>query len=450
MSVLRRIAGDEDQRRFTLVFVALSVVMLFTFVAIVVDLGNVRQVANNEQNSSDSGVLAAAQDLGSCDGTSGACTATSTAITHAANYAASTLNSSLPQSYTTGCPAGSSCYTAGTASNAPTIVVTSPYAGSNQKIHAQVCQRVVYFFAEVIGQRSSTPCKSATAGANATAGRCGICVLGTAGTTLIDTAGGNLLVKHGDVVVNSTGNPSSNKTGGGTFTAANGTIGGPGVFSGPYSPTPINEAAIPDPLAGLPACIGIAPCPTATGPGDSVNLDNQTPAADFSGGLLKPGVYNNISVSNTGGLNPGIYVITGDFHASNSHALTMNGVMLYFACTGYPTPCTVGSAGGNYQWTGGGATSLSAQTSGPYAGVSIFFDRNNTEAVGVNQLTAGGTSSITGTIYMKDAGVTVTAGGATIGSSLVLGALTYTGGGNVTIDPGAGVNASSNSVSLLQ
>jgi Flp pilus assembly protein TadG len=129
---LRRRSGEEDG--FTLVFVALTVVMLFTFVAIVIDLGNVRQVARQAQNAADAGVLAGAQDLTSCDGTSGSCGSTATALDHAAKYAASTVNSQAPVTLGSG-PAGvvaTTCYTAGSATGAPSIRITSPYQSSNQ------------------------------------------------------------------------------------------------------------------------------------------------------------------------------------------------------------------------------------------------------------------------------------------------------------------------------
>jgi Flp pilus assembly protein TadG len=449
LSVLRR--AREDESGFTLVFVALTVVVLFTFVAIVIDLGNVRQVARQEQNAADAGTLAGAQSL-PASAWSG-CGSIPTAVDKAAKYAASTVSSAVPTA--TDCTtANTAIYTAGGA----TITVVAPYSGDTQRIHVQLCQTVRYAFAGIIGASSQTPCRQASASHTASVGRCGICVLGSSGQTFTDTMGGNLTVKNADVVINSTGSPAASSNGGGTFSVTGGTIGGPaapGGFSGnKYSPfPPINEAAVPDPLASLPLCSAASGCPVSASAPD-VDLDAHTPAANFTGGMLNPGVYHNISVSNTGGLNPGIYVITGTFHASNSHALTMSGVMLYFACARYVpagAACQAGDAGGQFNITGGGATTLSPPTSGTYTGVSIFYDRTISQGCGTSTVTPGGGWNVSGTIYMANSCIKFTQGGAGFGSSLVIGSIETTGGGDIVIDPSTGLNAGgTNSVTLFQ
>jgi hypothetical protein len=58
---------EAAERGAVIVLMALSIVMLLTMVAIVVDLGNGRQVRRGAQNAADSAALAAVQDIGSGD-----------------------------------------------------------------------------------------------------------------------------------------------------------------------------------------------------------------------------------------------------------------------------------------------------------------------------------------------------------------------------------------------
>ena len=53
----------DDERGFTIVFVALTIVVMLTFVAFAVDLGNAKQKRRNAQNAADGAALAAARDL---------------------------------------------------------------------------------------------------------------------------------------------------------------------------------------------------------------------------------------------------------------------------------------------------------------------------------------------------------------------------------------------------
>ena len=66
--------------------------------------------------------------------------------------------------------------------------------------------------------------------------------------------------------------------------------------------------------------------------------------------------YSTIKNSHT--LNPGIYVITSDITLSGNDLITGTGVMLYFGCSNYPTPCTVGQTGAGITATGNGSMRL--------------------------------------------------------------------------------------------
>jgi hypothetical protein len=158
--------------------------------------------------------------------------------------------------------------------------------------------------------------------------------------------------------------------------------------------------------------------------------------------VLQPGVYHDVqNAANTAKtIAPGIYVITGGFKVTASASFTMPGVTLYFACTTYPVPCLPGQAGGYFDWNGGNAINMSPPTSGQFAGLSIFFDRLN--ATQSSTITTNAGSAISGTVYMLGAKLAMTGGGGTVASAFLVGTLKYTGGADTTINPAAGLNAS--------
>jgi hypothetical protein len=179
-----------------------------------------------------------------------------------------------------------------------------------------------------------------------------------------------------------------------------------------FNPTPVTGvAALSDPLAGLAAPSG----GTAQG---SVNLTH--------GSLtINPGIYSSIRVSGSGSLtlNPGIYVLVGGgLTVTGNASITGSGVLLYNAGSNYP------NGGGNFggiALSGNGSVTLSAATTGAYAGIVLFQARANTRA-----LSLGGSAvlGLTGVIYAPSAQVLVS-GNAQLNASLVVDRLTLSGNG---------------------
>jgi hypothetical protein len=92
---------------------------------------------------------------------------------------------------------------------------------------------------------------------------------------------------------------------------------------------------------------------------------------------IAPGVYSQITVG-TGTaltLSPGVYVLTGPI-SMTAGSISGSGVMIYLACSTYPTACPAGGSGALFDLTGGTLT-LSPPTSGTYSGMTVFADRNN-------------------------------------------------------------------------
>ncbi len=89
-----------------------------------------------------------------------------------------------------------------------------------------------------------------------------------------------------------------------------------------------------DPLANVPQC--------GNGSPGTTNYCPTTSRSDGSNGsTLQPGIYDGIKNSHT--LSPGIYILTDDITLNGNDLIQGDGVMLYFACSNYPSPCAAGA-----------------------------------------------------------------------------------------------------------
>jgi len=108
-------------------------------------------------------------------------------------------------------------------------------------------------------------------------------------------------------------------------------------------------------------------------------------------------------------LGAGVYVLTGPIAVSGTGSMTGSGVMIYLACSGYPTACPAGGSGAAFNLTGGSLT-LSPPTSGGYSGMTVFADRNN----GATSVFANPSVTVTGTWYTIAMPLDQTRAGATL------------------------------------
>jgi hypothetical protein len=220
---------------------------------------------------------------------------------------------------------------------------------------------------------------------------CAICLLGRSGQTL--TANGNVSVdaSGGALTVDSGSADAAVLNGNGTLSAASvGIVGGYAVNgNAAFEPTPqTGVAPAPDPLAHVAA-------PQVSGPsyGD-VTVNGSNPAS------LSPGIYGRITANGSGSLTlqPGVYVITGGLTLNGDVTLSGSGVTLYFTCGGYsasdPAPCG-GSAGAGLTENGNATVDLGPPASGAYAGLTLFYDRGDTQQLVLN----GNPGTFTGTVY---------------------------------------------------
>ena len=171
-----------------------------------------------------------------------------------------------------------------------------------------------------------------------------------------------------------------------------------------FSTSPVTGAVtFVDPLANLPV-------PSVSGTVSSVNLSGNGTQT------INPGIFSQIIVSGNGKLtmNPGIYVIAGGgFSVTGNGSVSGSGVMIYNAGSNY---LGSGNSFGVVNLSGNGNISLTAPTTGTYAGILIFQSHDNisTVAFSGNGITMPG-----GVVYAPAAALTMSGNGQFKGSLVV-------------------------------
>jgi hypothetical protein len=184
-------------------------------------------------------------------------------------------------------------------------------------------------------------------------------------------------VLNGSIIVNSNAADAIFAQGSTTLTASEILVTGNYQTQGNavITPTPqTGQPPVPDPLASLPA-----PDPTGL---------PVFPGQTISGvATLQPGVYTGL-VKLEGNafvtMQPGTYIFRGGLLVSGNARLVGNGVTLYVE-------------GGRIEVQGNGRMSLTAPTSGTYAGITVFYARTNSNPL---WLSGNAVQNIQGTVYL--------------------------------------------------
>ena len=437
MTWLTRRRAVEDERGAVLIILTIVMSLLLLMVALVADLGNARQERRQAQATADAASLAGAGEMLTSGWT------WNNVVTRVKDYAR--INWGVTTTKWVGCTDSASLSYQPDAAGA---CISADSSSVPTKLRVRVPTKAVEVgFAKIIGITSLNVSAGATASL-VSAGECGLCVLSPDAEPALNGNGNAAITVVGaGVVVNSTASTAAELKGNATITATS--IGGPrapGGFTttsnGDYIPNPTLRSPVPDPLSFLSMCpaAGASVCPTNNR--SNVNLtgnDSQT---------IEPGIYNSIGASGNGTLtmNPGTYIIKDSFDFSGNGVIAGAGVTLYFACSSYPTPCTAGQEGASFDFTGNGAMNLSAPTTGPFKGLTVFFDRNNAST---DAGYSGNGSGFGGTVYMKSAKLTLTGNGGLLGSRIVADTVDLGGNGALTINVTASLNVDIRRVALL-
>jgi Tfp pilus assembly protein PilX len=155
---------------------------------------------------------------------------------------------------------------------------------------------------------------------------------------------------------------------------------------------------------------------------------------------LQPGIYyGGLSITGTATLSSGMYIIAGGgfTFATGNTAVTSTGaggVTIYNTQDPNPQTSSTASQYGAFSFGTGNATaSLVASTSGPYQGIALFQDRNNTIALDL-QGGNSGSYSIDGAVYAPNAAATLQGHtNGTINASFIVQAIEMIGGSNITV-----------------
>lgn len=353
----------RPERGQVMVLVAILSTVLVGFVGLVIDVGGVSSDHELAQSAADGAALTAAYQVQQGSTEAAATTAAQAVLTEQGLPTADVTLSYLDSS---GSPTAS--------------------ASLVRTVQAVVAFNYATRFLPILGIASAGISATAQAALPAPTLPCGLCVMNGSGTSVTLAKNSSLTVNGAGAVINSTSNPNVTVNNGSRLTAPSirmvvNHVSG----SGTVTPAPTIGSALSDPLSTLAV-------PSLSGSATAYSSPNS------GSGSISPGIYSSITVNGTYALtlNAGTYVLTGDLLMLGG-TLTGTGVTIYLTCSAYPTPCTAGGQAGALIGTGAGVLTLSAPTSGTYAGVVVFGDRSNNST---NTFSAGsGSVALTGTVY---------------------------------------------------
>lgn len=293
-----------------------------------------------------------------------------------------------------------------------------------QTVTASVSRTALQFLSKVVLASPPTIKVSAMAGvANTGAPVCLLLTSPTASPALSMSGSGTISASGCAVVDDSTSSDSLSLSGVENIYSKQ--LCGPGGFSissnyGTLSPAPSACAAVSDPLADWPVPS------TASG---ACNHNNYTTPGYGPTITLSPGVYcGGITTvgSTTLVLNPGIYILrNGGLSTSGATTISGRGVSLYL--TGTNTTVSI---------TASTNITLTAPTSGPMAGITMYQDGGAATGSITNTFSGSGLLTFTGVLYFGHQNLNFsgsqTENGSAAFTSIVANSITYSG--SATLD----------------
>jgi hypothetical protein len=166
---------------------------------------------------------------------------------------------------------------------------------------------------------------------------------------------------------------------------------------------------VPDPYAAMAIPAVPAGC---------TNNPNNTPQSVIT---VSPGTFCSLDFKGDVTLQPGVYVIKGDLTINSTATVRGNGVTLYFDGTG------------TTKFNGGATIQLSAPTTGPFAGMLMFGDRN---AAVTHVINGNSSSFFNGALYARRAAIQMLGGGSAAGgcTQVVAQTVVFSGNSQVGMD----------------
>jgi hypothetical protein len=250
----------------------------------------------------------------------------------------------------------------------------------------------------------------------------------TAPSGLYVVGSASLTATGGGIQVNS--NAAANPYNSSAFYVSQATVTAPSIavvgttwvppYSGSATISPSVSAGtvVLDPLANASTPISAPSLSAAQALGSYTNYSTGNGRAY----TMSPGYYSggvNIGAS-TVTMNPGTYYLAGgDFYVANNATVTGTGVTIYLAQSATSSNVTYPESTGAVSIQSASSVTLSAPSSGAYAGLLFYVDAKNSAAV---QFGNNPQLNLTGTIYAPSSQVDVTGFGGqtvTIGSQII-------------------------------
>ena len=237
-----------------------------------------------------------------------------------------------------------------------------------------------------------------------------------------------------DGVLNVNGNSGSIV--GGEIDVARGITGSTSNVNAPSAGSTTNvfpntNTFTPDPLG--PSGINLAqPTPSGT-------VRSTSQLSTSNGQVLQPGIYiGGFSVKKSVQMATGTYYIEGgsvDVQTANGTLTSQTGGVLI-----YLTKDSSGSYA-SFDLQGNATANLSPLTAGPYAGITIFQDRNAPVGSPIT-IQGGSNSNLLGMVYAPQAALSLSGGNTAAGDSFIVNTLSLSGNNNLTVPtPKTPVNA---------
>lgn len=407
-----RILAEESGS--ILAVTALSLVVILGILGFAIDVGHFRYVKRNLQNAADAAALAAALESRTC-GTTSACAAMQSAAQTALAENGLTATTTL-----TNCSGTPGSGITLTVNNPPCAVASDPNSGQTNYAEAIVQQKVHTYFAGIVG----VPSVNVVARAEAGRGVGGPCIYALDPTGPAITILAGVIVNSRCPVVDESASSNALSCVVGVFLYApkiSISGGTDGLLCLAHS-TPQTYVPAPnprDPVAYLPApptannACGTSTSSPYNGSSSAVNVilgGNVT----FNPGVYCGGINITAALLSNIKFNPGTYILkdgTGllgvtqgglNINLNTLTSITGSGVMFYNEGTQGGFSVTEPVSGGSLVSLSN--ISLSAPTSGQYAGV-LFFQAHGSTASGVFLANLLQNSKLEGAIYLPDASV---------------------------------------------
>ncbi len=379
------------QPGFVLVTMMISTLVLMGFLGLAVDAGYMQLVKTRMQTAADAAALGGVQEL-KMNGSANITTAAQT-------------------------DAGTNGFTNG--QNGVTVTVNHPplsgnYTTDQTAVEVIISESSPTFFMQALGLSSMTVAARSVARQGAGSGCMFIMDHSMSGA--FTASNGINVTSHCGIAVASTSSSGMTFTGGASVTATSISVAGSYTIGNgaTVSPAPTSGAGAPsDPFASLtpPSTAGCTYTSFSVGGGQTKTI---TPGVYCNGMSLANGVHITMS--------PGVYVMKGGgLNIAGGATVTGTSITIFnTAATGYPY--------GPISFSNGTTITLSAPTTGSYAGVLLYQDPS-LGTVAASTFSGGTNLTLNGALYFPTSALSYSNGSTTAAYTIIVAdSISFTGG----------------------